>query len=658
MKKLLYIVLSVVVCTVLSCARMGSPDGGWYDERPPKVLRTVPDNRGTNIAGKKINIYFDEFIALDNATENVIISPPQVEAADIKNKGKSIQVVINDSLKANTTYTIDFSSAIKDNNEGNVMGNYTFAFSTGEAIDTLEVAGYVLDAQTLEPIESILVGLYLIDDSLTTDSDIVQQFHSEPMLRVARTDETGHYSIKGVKQGSYHIYALKDVDGNFFLTPQSGEQTAFYDDIITPYVIDDTRQDTTWKDSLHIESIQRVPYKHYLPDDIILRAFTEENTDRAYLKSDRSDPEKFTIYFTYGDSLLPEVRGLNFDFANNHLVEASAKNDTITYWLTDTTLVNTDSLQIELTYRMTDTLGELVSFTDTLMMLPKVSLEKRLKQQQNDYDEWFKKEKKKAKKGLDYDSIMPPKPVKLTTNAKGNLNPDQNITYEFATPIATIDTAKINLYIKRDTLWYNTRWLLRDKPEANIRSYEILAEWQPGSEYSLEVDSAAFIDIYGRASSPQKSGLKVKSLDEFGTLQVNMPTMKGKTIIAQLLDQSGKVTKEYLTTDGVARFWYLAERDYYFRIIVDRNDNGIWDTGLFDSLTQPEEIYYYPKEISCRAKWDITETWNPMAKALNEQVPAKLRKSTSSKNKNTKRNRNQLRANNLGIELPEELKNP
>ncbi len=658
MKHLLSVALVLLVVCVLGCARMGNPDGGWYDERPPIVTHTTPELWATNVDQKKVNIFFNEYITVDNPTENIVISPPQLEQADIKDRGKSIQVVLNDSLKENTTYTIDFSGAIKDYHEGNFMGNYTFSFSTGDEIDTLQVGGYVLEAETLDPVEGILVGLYLVTDSLMPDTSIVNQFHNEPMLRVAKTDETGHFSIKGVKEGCYRVYALKDVDNNFLLTPQSGEQVAFMDETVVPTVIDDTRQDTTMLDSLRIKSIDVVQYKHYLPDRLVLRAFNEENKTRAFVKSERTNPEKFTLFYSYGDTLLPEVRGLNFDLTDNYILETSEHLDTITYWLRDTLLVNTDSLEIEMTYRMTDTLGILVPQTDTLMLLPRQLYAKRQKDAQKEYDSWFKKEQKKKKKGLEYDSIMPPKPMEVTSNVKNTLNPDQNITFSFATPMARIDSTMIHLYIKRDTLWYNARWLFRERPDINIRTYELMAEWQPGFEYSVEIDSAAIEDIYGKLSEPIKIGLRVKALEEYGTLQINIPSLAGQNVVAQLLDQSGKIVKESTTHDGVARFWYLDEKNYYLKAFVDRNDNGKWDAGEFDLLLQPEEIYYYPKEIACRAKWDIVETWNPLAKPLNEQKPSKLRKNTSSsKSSSSNSNRNQRRADELGIELPEELKN-
>ena len=317
----------LAILLLASCAKMGQPDGGWFDETPPKVIGASPEDKGVNVTSKKINIYFDEYVKIDNPTEKVVVSPPQIEVPEIKTAGKKIQVSLVDSLKPNTTYTIDFSDAISDNNENNPMGNYTYSFSTGEKIDTMEVSGYVLESENLEPIKGILVGLYCD----TADS----AFRTKPMLRVSRTDSRGRFVIKGVAPGSYRIYALQDMDGNYMFS-QKSEKIAFSHDIIVPSFKPDTRQDTTWVDSLHIKSIDRVAYTHFLPDDIVLRAFTESLTDRYFLKAERKDANNFSIFFSYGDSIMPAVRGLNFDAENAFLIESSLQQDTLTYWLRDT----------------------------------------------------------------------------------------------------------------------------------------------------------------------------------------------------------------------------------------------------------------------------------------------------------------------------------
>lgn len=628
----------LVFLLLVSCAKMGQPDGGWFDETPPKVIGASPADGAVNVNQKKINIYFDEFIKLDNPSEKVVVSPPQLEQPEIKGAGRRIQISLVDSLKANTTYTIDFSDAISDNNEGNPMGNYTYSFSTGAAIDTMEVSGHVLESENLEPVKGILVGLYADH----ADS----AFRTKPMLRVSRTDSRGRFVIKGVAPGSYRIYALQDQDGDYKFS-QKSEKIAFSHDIIVPSCKPDVRQDTTWVDSLHIKSIDQVDYIHFLPDNIVLRAFTEPLTDRFFLKAERQKANCFTLFFSYGDSILPQIKGLNFDAENAFLVEASEKKDTITYWLKDTALVNQDTLLMDITYRMTDSTGVLVNKTDSAQeILSKEPYAKRMKNMEKELAAWTKKQEKKKKKGEPYDSVMEVKPLDVQLSVSSQFDPDQNVIFSFPTPLAKVDTAAIHLYAKHDTLWY--RAPMEFLPLEN-RKYELRGEWRPDIEYSLEVDSAAFEDIYGLASKPIKQGFKVNSLDTYGTLLVNITSLHDLPLIVQLLDAQDKVVKETKTVNGVAEFYYLKPQKYYMRLIVDRNNNGKWDTGNYASDQQAEEVYYYPEAIECKAKWDLTESWDPLARELSLQKPGAITKQKPDKEKKVK-NQNVQRAAKLGIQ--------
>ena len=620
-----------------SCAKMGQPDGGWYDETPPKVIGANPADGGINVKAKKVSIFFDEFIKIDNPTEKVVVSPPQLETPEIKASGKKITVSLVDSLKPNTTYTIDFSDAISDNNENNPMGNFTYSFSTGEVIDTMEVSGYVLESENLEPIKGILVGLY----SDQADS----AFKTKPMLRVSRTDSRGRFVIKGIAPGSYRIYALQDMDGNYMFN-QKSEKLAFSHDVIVPTSKPDVRQDTTWIDTLHIKSIEQVNYTHFLPDDIVLRAFTELQTERFFLKAERKEANNFSLFFSYGDSILPQIKGLNFDEKSAFIIEPSLKKDTITYWLKDTALVNQDTLNIELTYRMTDSTGVLRNQVDTLEILSKQPYAKRQKQLAKDLEDWTKKQEKLKKKGDPYDSVMAPKPLQVQVGVSSMLDPDKNIRFSFPTPLAKADTAAVHLYAKHDTLWYKAPL---EFTSVSGREYVLKGEWRPDIEYSLEVDSAAFQDIYGLVSKPIKQGFKVSSLDEYSTLLVNVTGMGDQTLMVQLLNGQDQVVKEVKASNGVAEFFYLKPEKYYMRLFVDRNNNGKWDTGDYDKDLQAEEVYYYPGYIECKAKWDVTESWDPKATLLSRQKPGAITKQKPDKEKKVK-NQNAERAKKLGIQ--------
>lgn len=645
-----------LLCLILlaSCARMGRPDGGWYDETPPHVVAAYPEDGGTNVTAKKVRILFDEFIKIENATEKVVVSPPQMEQAEIKSTGKRIEVQLKDSLLPNTTYTIDFSDAISDNNEGNPLGNYTYSFATGDHIDTLEVAGCVLQANNLEPVKGILVGLYgEMEDSC---------FIKKPMLRVARADSRGRFIIRGVAPGNYRIYALQDQDGDYRFS-QKSEQIAFSCDTITPSFCDAVRQDTTWIDSLHIKDITRVGYTRFTPDNIVLRAFNETLTDRFFLKAERQEPDHFTLFFSYGDKSLPKLRGLNFDDNDAFIIEPTVRRDTITYWLRDTTLVNQDTLSIELKYMATDTLGCLQPQTDTLQILSKLPYAKRLKDAQKEYNDWHKKQEKKRKRGEPYDSVMPPRLLTPQIQINSTLDPDRDVRLMFKCPLALVDSSKIHLYAKRDTLWYDTP--LRISPvieripgdtatadiAKSLRMYDIQAAWQPDTEYSLEMDSLAFADIYGLHSPKLKQGFKVKSLDEYSSLVFTIPQAKGENIVVELLNQQDAAVKRTNVVDGTAQFFYITPGIYYARLFYDDNNNGVWDTGEYATGRQPELTCYYPDEIECKAKWDVTLNWNPKKRTAEQQKPAKITKQKAEQQRKIQQ-RNIERARKMGIPYP------
>ena len=639
--------VAALLLMLSACARMGNPDGGWFDEQPPRVVGSMPKEQSIGIGNKKITIFFDEYIKLDNPSEKVVISPPQLEQADIRTQGKRITVELKDSLKPNTTYTVDFSDAISDNNEGNPMGNYTFTFSTGDHIDTLEVGGTVLEAENLEPIKGILVGLYDIGDGSSDFSATDTLLRSAPMQRVSRTDSRGRFHVKGVAPGRYRVFALQDVDANYVWNAKS-EKVAFLHTVVVPTSKPDVRQDTLWRDSLHIADIVQTGYTHFLPDDLVLRAFTEKQTDRYYIKSERTEANNFKIYFSYGHEKLPRIRPLDFDSTSTIIVEPTVNQDTITYWLADTALVNRDTLTVEMNYFANDTTGVLREHTDTLTLLSKQPYSRRLKQQQEAFEKWQKQQERRRKRGQPVQESMPAPDLKMEYMVPSGLDPDHNLTFKSPTPLVKADTAAIHLYQKIDTLWYRAHYLFGEKP-GYPRNYQLISEWQPGSEYSLEIDSAAFVDIYGTASRAYKQGFKVRSTDEYATVVITLSGMNGKNAVVELLSQNDKPVKKTTAEGGVATFYYVKPGTYYMRMFVDENNNGLWDTGSYTELRQPEPCYYYPGKLECRAKWDLRQTWDPTAKPLDRQKPSEILQQKGEQQRKI-RQRNADRARSMGVE--------
>ena len=538
----------------------------------------------------------------------------------------------------NTTYTIDFSDAISDNNENNPMGSYTYSFSTGERIDTFEVSGYVLDASNLEPIKGIMVGLY---------NDLADSaFQTKPMLRVSRTDSRGHFVVKGVAPGTYRAYALQDMDGDFRFS-QKSEMIGYNHLTFEPGSKPDTRTDTIWRDSLHIDALIKVPYTHFLPDDVTLLAFTHVLTDRFLIKTERVEANKFSMYFSYGNPQLPVIKGLNFDSDSAFVVETNEKQDTIHYWLRDTALVNQDTLRMEISYLMTDSAGVLINQTDTIEGLAKVSFEKRQKEMNKQKDQWRKDMGKRMKRGEKADTIWHEKPLEVKYDAPASMDPDKIVRIEMPTPLQHCDTAGVHLYSMIDSVWYESDCRMVPIPN-QIRNYKLLADWRPGVEYSLEVDSAAFIDIYGKVSDPFKQGIKIKTEDEYGTLKLNITGVEDSAMIVQLLNSSGKIVKQIKAQNHAAEFKFIKPDKYYISAFIDSNGNGIWDTGSYAEDRQAEAVYYYPREIECKAKWDVTQTWNVTGTHIYKQKPEKITKQKPEAEKKLK-NRNAERARKLGI---------
>lgn len=629
--------LLLMLIGVYSCASMGTPDGGPYDEEPPKFVRSTPRPFAINSKEKKIAIEFDEFIKLDKIAEKVVVSPPQLEQPDIKASGRKVLVNLVDSLKPNTTYTIDFSDAITDNNEGNPLGNFAFAFSTGDAIDTLEVAGTVLGAADLEPIKGIMVGLH----SDLSDS----AFYKKPFDRVSRTDSRGHFSIRGIAPGKYRIFALMDGNQNYLYDSKT-EMIAFSDSIIVPTMEAAMRQDTLWKDTVTIDTIKTVGYTRFLPDNIILRAFKGIN-ERQYLsKSDRDKENHFVLSFSAKADTLPTLKGLNFDEKDAFIIESTPRNDSICYWIKDSLIYQKDTLEIQLDYLYTDTLNQLVPKTDTLYLANKLTREQREKLQKKADEEKEKERKKREKKG-DTIRVEPTKFLTMNVDAPSAFDIYRNIYLSFDEPLASIDTAAIHLEVKVDSLWEATPFLFMADTVAP-RQYQILAEWQPEQEYQLSIDSLAFKGIYGLHTDKVKQAIKVKKMDEYGTILLNI---KGAApdAIAELLDASGNVLRQQpVTVEGTADFYFLnPNTKYYIRLFNDRNNNGIWDTGDYDKNIQPEEMYYFPKVWEMKANFEFEENWDINAVPVDKQKLDEIKKQKPEEQKKVQ-DRNKERARKLG----------
>lgn len=619
LRNILQVVLGILLFPgmIYSCASIGHPDGGPIDETPPRFVGSNPRAGSTNATRTRIVLEFDEFIKLEKPNEKVVISPPQVRQPEIRPGSKRITVNLLDSLKPNTTYTIDFADAIVDNNEGNPLGDFTFTFSTGDVIDTMAVSGTMLEASNLEPIKGMLVGLHanLADSAFLT----------QPFDRVSRTDSRGRFTIRGIAPGTYRLYGLADADQNFAFT-QKSEAIAFHDSLIIPRLEERLRQDTVWKDTITIDTIIERKYTHYLPDDLMLRAFTEKPTNQFLVKSERLVPHRFTLYFNVEADTLPTLRGLNFDERDAFIIEKTPQNDTVSYWIRDSLVYKVDTLKFALDYLFTDTLQRLVPRTDTLKLASRRAIGKSRAS-----------ESSRKRRGKEENEPEPTVFLNMNVQASAAMDVYDDIKLTFDEPVLFYDSTAIHLRQKVDTLWYDVPYLFQ-QDTIQTRMYHIVSNWEPGAEYEFELDSIAFVGLYGLHTDKQTKTFKVKVLEDYLSIYFNITGAHPNSFV-ELLDAQDRVVRTRRVENGQADFDFLTPGKYGARLIEDMNGNGVWDTGNFEEGIQPEKVYYFPKLLEQKANWQMEEDWNIRGTPLDRQKPNDLKKQKPDEEKRTRTSR-------------------
>ncbi len=606
-----------VIALLSACASIGRPQGGARDEEPPVYVRSTPGLSALNFTSNKLDIYFNENIKLDDPGTRVVISPAQKQMPRINANGRHLFVELQDTLLENTTYTVDFADAIRDLNEGNILDGFALDFSTGDALDSLRISGMVVEAATLEPAQGMLVGVYdNLDDSAIT---------TLPLLRIAKTNQLGQFTIRGLKPGTYHVFAINDVNRDYKW--DRSEDIAFYPEPVTPSVEDilvtDTLASVTGEDSI----VTRLGVR-YLPNDLLLTWFNE-NYLSQYLKDySRPDSVRISIIMAAPADSLPELTvvggpadGRRLDLPDASKLQHSAKLDSLTYWLTDSAIYRLDSLQIALRYMRTDTLNQLSWTTDTLRFnykAPKPDKKEPKKRKKNDDEQ------------TDSQDVKLPE-IKFMDLNVGSSSQEVNepLVVTVTEPIATIDPKAWHFEIEEDSVWKKLPMpALMPDSTGNLLRYTINHAWIPGATYRISVDSATVTTPYGLFNRPVSQTVKVKDADEYSTIIFRLTSIPDSTRMAvQILSSNDTPVRTVIAdADGVARFDYLKPGTYYARAFTDRDGDGLWTTGSMADHQLPEDTYYFPKKINLKKNWDITNDWNLDETPVDLQKPAAIKK--------------------------------
>ncbi len=529
--KFLYIIFLVLLSlSFVDCAKRGNPDGGARDTIAPVILRSVPENYSTNFKGNEITIYFDEYIKLKNLQQQLIISPPLDNQPTITpfSTSKLLKILINDTLKENTTYSINFGTSIVDNNEENSFEFFKYVFSTGSYIDSLKVRGTISDALKVKPEENVTVMLYEVNENFT-DSIV---YNSKPLYIASTQQNPEFFEIENIREGTYLLVGLKDNNSNYTFEPQADKIGYVSEFIKVP-------SDTTYRINLFKE----------IPEYKLARP--------SALNSQR-------IQFGYegeGNEIAIELlssKPLGFE----ETITKDLKSDSLYYWFQPK--METDSLQ----FKVTNT-----NKVDTLMV--------RMQKAERDS-------------------------LKLSALKTGALAFDEQFLVTGTTPIRFFEKSLIEI-VDKDTI--AVPFEVDFDQRFNLLSFDF--EKTERQLYTITFFPEAITDFFGAVNDTISFKTNTRTPSDYGFLSFNLDEPKSLPLIVQLVSENGELRRELLGVENQTTFNFenIVPGNYYVRIVIDENQNGIWDTGNFLRKLQPEEVIYFPKLLDIRANWTLNETF-------------------------------------------------
>ena len=539
--KIKYAMLFLGLILFTRCANMVTPTGGPKDITPPRVTEAKPANQSIRFDGKKIELTFDEFITLENASQNVLFSPPLKGKPDIKLSNKTVVIKLKETLAANTTYTINFGNAIKDLHEGNLFKDYTYSFSTGDVLDTLSIAGKVLDAETKKPVEDLFVGLY------THDGDsLFAQPTQRPPDHLTKTDKEGRFSLHGLPEGTFLVFALKDMNSNLYYD-MPNEMVAFLDTLVT--TVTDTASKTF--------------------SDFTLYAFTETDTTQMLLEKKLVEDGLLRFVFrhpAYNVSVeTPDAVPDTFQLAKVW----SATHDTLWWHFTPNVL---DSLRV-------------IIHCDTLI---------------NDSTRYSLRYRETQQRGRNTS-----KSLKISNNLKNNLlMPNDEFVLKFSEPVIGIQWHDTSTFKANDSIWYND--MAFEQADEYGMAYRLATPIADTVSYSINITDSVFYSIRGHTNDSLHYTFKRATESDIGNIFITVVPPANTQVVIQLTNSRGAVVDTCIIDhERRVAFRRLLPEKYKLSAIIDEDRDGKWSNGNFHRRFLPEVVVDYKDELDLKAGWDI-----------------------------------------------------
>ncbi len=535
---------------IFGCATVSSPEGGVRDTKAPVVSRSSPALKTTNFRGNEVVFHFNEFIQVKDAQNSLLISPPLSTNPKIKVSGKRLSIRWKDTLLSNSTYSLNFGDAISDITEGNVLGNFQFAFATGNILDSLKKHVQVFNAQTLQSEKNVYVGFYKPGaDSMVR--------HSRPYY-YSKTNEQGECDIYNMHEGPYRMFALKDENFNM-LYDLPNESIAFCDSMVFIKASNA---------SSNLYLFKPVSPKLFITSSKLIDA----GTIQLIYSQPVSDISSITA------NMLPV----------NYFL--SATQDTLNIYQNR---LDEDSVSVIINHGVLDTIKlKCVNFTKDSLSAKKYHLKVALSKTSS--SSISSKNNGLASKinTLVYSASAP---ALLYFN-----HPVQNCDLS---KIIIIKDSLQQLPLKKPEIFSTTKYVTQ------LNLAELISEpfLHQGSEYLITFRPGAFTGSWGKQSDSSTYRIKVGTETELGNVILNLvPKDSLQNYLIFLSDKNEQLIAKKMWQPGKkVEFNNLSPTNYHLKILKDENKNGKWDTGDYYLHKQPEKFYPYQKEVSVKPNWDI-----------------------------------------------------